>query len=125
MKGNTKTSLDPRVWIIFTSLIIDLIGFTVILPLMPKILDHYQVQGGTSLGGLQNAIKSFQEYLNIPENFNSVLIGGVLGSLFSFLQFIASPLTGCLSDHYGRKPALIVSMVCMHSPILSGIFFIY
>lgn len=111
MKGNTKTSLDPRVWIIFTSLIIDLIGFTVILPLMPKILDHYQVQGGTSLGGLQNAIKSFQEYLNIPENFNSVLIGGVLGSLFSFLQFIASPLTGCLSDHYGRKPALIVSMV--------------
>lgn len=83
MKGNTKTSLDPRVWIIFTSLIIDLIGFTVILPLMPKILDHYQVQGGTSLGGLQNAIKSFQEYLNIPENFNSVLIGGNHQSIFN------------------------------------------
>nr|CAG4650324.1 EOG090X09U7 [Sida crystallina] len=110
-KGGDKMKLDSRAWIIFTSLVIDLIGFTVILPLMPKLLDHYGLKGGTSLGSLQNFIQYLQEKLNIPDNFNTVLIGGALGSLFSFLQFIASPLAGCLSDRYGRKPALIVSMI--------------
>ena len=46
---------------------------------------------------------------------------GVLGSLFSFLQFLASPLAGCLSDCYGRKPALLVSMVYNSLTIFRGI----
>nr|CAG4638597.1 EOG090X09U7 [Cyclestheria hislopi] len=95
----------------FMSLIIDLIGFTLILPLMPKLIDHYNYKGSTSVGTLQNILQSVQQKLNIPENFNSVLFGGILGSLFSLLQFFASPLAGSLSDRYGRKPTLLVSMV--------------
>ncbi|KAJ8316866.1 hypothetical protein KUTeg_004770 [Tegillarca granosa] len=34
-----------------------------------------------------------------------------IGSLFSFLQFLASPVVGAASDVYGRRPVLIVSMV--------------
>jgi MFS family permease len=44
-----------------------------------------------------------------------VLFGGVLGSLFSFLQFISSPWIGSLSDRYGRKNVLLISMVCLFS----------
>lgn len=39
-----------------------------------------------------------------------MLLGGVLGSLFSFLQAIASPIIGTLSDKYGRRTALLWSM---------------
>jgi len=111
VKENTKVTLNPIVWTMFISLILDLMGFTVILPLMPKILDHYHSQGSTSIGAIQSTIQNLQERFNIPDKFTSVLTGGVLGSLFSFLQFLTAPLAGSLSDCYGRKPALLISMV--------------
>ena len=40
-----------------------------------------------------------------------LVIGGFLGSLFAFLQFIVSPLIGKLSDQYGRKAILIISVI--------------
>jgi predicted MFS family arabinose efflux permease len=40
-----------------------------------------------------------------------VLLGGALGSLFSLCQAIASPVIGTLSDKYGRRTALLWSMV--------------
>lgn len=39
-----------------------------------------------------------------------MLLGGALGSLFSLLQAIASPLIGRASDKYGRRTALLWSM---------------
>ena len=36
---------------------------------------------------------------------------GLLGSLFSFLQFLTSPLLGATSDIFGRKRMLILCMV--------------
>jgi len=43
--------------------------------------------------------------------WNSVLFGGIIGSLFSFLQFFSSTLCGAASDRYGRRAVLLVSMV--------------
>ena len=45
-----------------------------------------------------------------PDNkgFNSVLFGGMIGSLFSLLQFISSTIIGAASDSYGRKPVLLL-----------------
>jgi MFS family permease len=40
-----------------------------------------------------------------------VLLGGALGSLFSLLQAVASPVIGVLSDRHGRRTALLWSMV--------------
>lgn len=40
-----------------------------------------------------------------------MLLGGALGSLFSFLQALASPIIGTLSDRYGRRRALLISML--------------
>lgn len=42
-----------------------------------------------------------------------VLLGGLLGSMFSFLQFLVSPIIGQLSDRFGRKLVLLLSMVVL------------
>ena len=64
---------------------------------------------------LKNSVSSFRELVNAPDTprWNSVLFGGLIGSLFSLLQFIASPVIGAASDVYGRKPLLILTMVCI------------
>lgn len=41
----------------------------------------------------------------------SPCLPGLIGSLFSLLQFLASPVTGALSDHYGRRPLLLLTTV--------------
>jgi len=46
----------------------------------------------------------------IDSRYDIVLLGGALGSLFSLLQAVASPVIGHLSDHYGRRTALLASM---------------
>lgn len=105
---------ERTVWIIFGSLLLDLLAFTMILPLLPSLLDHYRGNDGPdgAYARLELSIKNFQELIGTPARFNSVLFGGFLGSIFSFLQFLASPIVGGLSDVYGRKPVLLCSLVC-------------
>ncbi|KAJ7929897.1 major facilitator superfamily domain-containing protein [Mycena leptocephala] len=40
-----------------------------------------------------------------------VLLGGLMGSIFSTLQFLVSPKIGSLSDKYGRKRILLITMI--------------
>lgn len=41
----------------------------------------------------------------------SLIFTGMIGSLFSFLQFVNSPLFGAASDVYGRKPMILTSLI--------------
>lgn len=43
---------------------------------------------------------------------------GLIGSLFSLLQFLASPVTGAMSDHYGRRPLLLLTTVSKNVRLL-------
>ncbi|XP_060076595.1 major facilitator superfamily domain-containing protein 10-like [Ylistrum balloti] len=100
--------------ILFVSLVIDLLAFTVILPILPSLLDFYGSQKEDGLyQSLMNSVKGFRELVGAPDTprWNSVLFGGLIGSLFSFLQFLASPVVGAASDVYGRRPLLIISMI--------------
>lgn len=100
------------VYVIFVSLLLDLLAFTMILPLLPSLLDYYKHNDDSGLyGQLSKGVQYFQNIVGAPEKYNSVLFGGVLGSLFSFLQFIASPIVGGLSDCYGRRPVLLMCLV--------------
>lgn len=113
MKKSEK--LNPTVYIVFISLLLDLLAFTMILPLLPSLLDHYKHNDNYRLyAWLSSKIKYFQETVGAPEKFNSVLFGGFLGSMFSFLQFVASPIVGGISDVIGRKPVMIVCLVSIN-----------
>lgn len=104
--------INSSVYIVFTSLLLDLLAFTMILPLLPSLLDHYRTHDSIGLYSfLSSKIYYFQKIVGAPEKFNSVLFGGFLGSMFSFLQFVASPIVGGISDVYGRKPVMLVCLV--------------
>ncbi|XP_061836990.1 major facilitator superfamily domain-containing protein 10 [Nerophis lumbriciformis] len=101
--------------VVFVLLLLDLLGFTLILPLLPSILDHYAQTGDAAYQTLQSVVDFFREALGIPmeKKYNSVLFGGLIGSLFSLLQFLLSPITGALSDRFGRRPLLLLTTVGM------------
>ncbi|KAJ8923576.1 hypothetical protein NQ315_010155 [Exocentrus adspersus] len=104
--------LNPTVYVVFVSLLLDLLAFTMILPLLPSLLEHYKVNDSTGLyTWLSNKIYYFQRFVGAPERFNSVLFGGFLGSMFSFLQFIGAPIVGGISDVVGRKIVMIACLI--------------
>lgn len=108
----SKEKVHKTVYVVFVSLLLDLLAFTMILPLLPSLLDHYKEHDSTGLyTWLSRQIYFFQELVGAPSKFNSVLFGGILGSMFSFLQFVASPIIGGISDIVGRKIVMIVCMV--------------
>ncbi|XP_043559736.1 major facilitator superfamily domain-containing protein 10 isoform X1 [Chiloscyllium plagiosum] len=98
--------------IVFLMLLIDLLGFTLILPLLPSILEYY---GKTDHDGiyqsLQHSVAWFADMIGVPSvrKYNSVLFGGLIGSMFSVLQFLVSPVTGAASDHFGRRPLMMLT----------------
>ncbi|MCJ1407860.1 hypothetical protein MMC19_001931 [Ptychographa xylographoides] len=104
--------------VIFISLLLDLISFTFILPLFPKLLEFYrnlEAPSESSTSILNRILLGLNAYKHsfsrpISDRYDIVLLGGALGSLFSFLQAIASPIIGRLSDKYGRRTALLWSM---------------
>lgn len=61
--------------------------------------------------GLNDAKTPSSSSIKRPPKMDIVLLGGALGSLFSVLQFIASPVIGKLSDMLGRRRVLLISMV--------------
>lgn len=116
-KSQTKT--HPTVYIVFISLLLDLLAFTMILPLLPSLLEYYRLNDKAGLyHSLSNSVKFFQQLVGAPDKYNSVLFGGILGSMFSFLQFIVSPIVGGLSDCYGRKPVIMLCLVSVLSLLL-------
>lgn len=111
-KDVDPSKTHPTVYIVFFSLLLDLLAFTMILPLLPSLLEYYRLNDKAGLyHTLSNSVRFFQELVGAPDKFNSVLFGGFLGSMFSFLQFIVSPIVGGLSDRYGRKPIMMVCLV--------------
>ncbi|KAL4875545.1 major facilitator superfamily domain-containing protein [Aspergillus karnatakaensis] len=102
--------------VLMTSLLLDLISFTFILPLFPSLLTFYRTQDPSPTSTLNRIFHYLNAYKNsfakpIDSRYDIVLLGGALGSLFSLLQAIAAPFIGRLSDKHGRRTALLLSMI--------------
>jgi DHA1 family tetracycline resistance protein-like MFS transporter len=81
--------------ILFVTLLIDMIGVGMVIPIIPVIFTDPQSPSfmlqGFSVG---------QQYL----------ISGLVTALFGFMQFLAAPILGELSDVYGRKKLLTIGV---------------
>lgn len=109
LSPEAKVSLKSIFFILF----LDLVGFSIIFPLFPRMLTYYaEVEGNVGLfGSMMDVIRVLESWLGGTSGYHQVLFGGLLGSLYSILQFLCSPLVGALSDRLGRKPILVISLV--------------
>lgn len=97
--------------VIFLTLYIDLIGFSIIFPLGPDLLEYYlKIEGRTgALGWLVAQTDALAQAFGIA-NYAPVLFGGVLASVFSILQFVFAPFWGAVSDRRGRRGVLLLTV---------------
>jgi MFS transporter, DHA1 family, tetracycline resistance protein len=79
---------DAAIGFIFVTMLIDVIGFGIIIPILPDLIK--ELTGGS----LSDASK----------------YGGWLMFAFATAQFIFSPVLGNLSDRFGRRPILLISL---------------
>jgi len=80
--------------IVFLVVFIDLLGFGIVLPLLPRFAD----ENVSALigGGKEDPLGGF--------------IVGMLMSSFSLMQFLFAPVWGRLSDRVGRRPILLIGL---------------
>ncbi len=107
------TPSRTRLGVIFLTIFLDLVGFSIIFPLFPSILGHYLPREGDS--GILAAFVSLMSSLPVVEEsqrrfLTHVLFGGILGSLYSILQFISAPIWGRLSDRVGRRRIMLYTV---------------
>ena len=75
---------DKRALLIFLTVFIDLVGFGIIIPLTP--------------------------YLGKQFGADAVQVGWLM-SIYSLMQFIFAPIWGKLSDRFGRRPIIMISLL--------------
>lgn len=85
MKQKEKSA---AIGFIFITMLIDITGWGIIIPVIPKLISEL----------IQGDISEAAKY------------GGWLGFAFAFTQFLFAPLVGNLSDKYGRRPIILISL---------------
>ena len=84
-----KNKSNAALGFIFITVLVDVIGLGIIIPIVPKLIENL-----TGLG-----ISEASKY------------GGFLVFSFALMQFIFSPVLGALSDKFGRRPILLLSLL--------------
>ncbi len=75
---------NPQLYIVYFTVFLDLLGFGILIPLLPYVAESY--------------------------NVSKIEIGFLMAS-YSLAQFIFSPIWGRLSDRIGRRPIILISLI--------------
>src|SRR5436190_1616959 len=79
----------PALGFIFVTLVLDILGIGLIVPILPKLVESFEH------GNLADASATY----------------GTLAALGAFMQFLFAPLLGNLSDRFGRRPVILISLL--------------
>ena len=83
------TDRKAAVGFIFITLLIDVMGWGLIIPVMPELISQLK-------------------HISVNE---ASPYGALLLSVYAFIQFLFAPVIGNLSDKYGRRPVLLASLL--------------
>ncbi|MEO7174173.1 MAG: TCR/Tet family MFS transporter [Saprospiraceae bacterium] len=103
-----RKNKQAAIGFIFITLLIDVIGFGIIIPVMPKLITELTGEG---LGA-------------------AAKYGGWMLFSFAIMQFLFSPILGNLSDRFGRRPILLMALfgftidylILAYAPTLGWLF---
>jgi len=84
-----KIDKKAAIGFIFITLLIDITGWGIILPVVPKLIGEL----------LHSDLSEAAKY------------GGWLGFAYAITQFLFAPVLGNLSDKYGRRPVILISLL--------------
>ncbi len=85
----------PAIGFIFITLLLDVTGWGIIIPVMPNLVREL-------LGGGVNKLSTVSA---------AATYGGWLIASYSITQFFCAPIVGGLSDRFGRRPVLLGSLL--------------
>lgn len=83
------THRKPAIGFIFVTLVLDILGIGLIIPILPKLIEQFS--GGNVAAASHNV--------------------GLLAALYSLMQFVFAPVLGSLSDRFGRRPVILTSLL--------------
>jgi len=72
---------------IFAVVLLDVIALGIVIPVLPKLVESM-----------------------VGETARGAEVFGLFGTAWALMQFVCSPLLGALSDRFGRRPVLLISM---------------
>lgn len=84
----TPSPRRPALGFIFITLVLDVLGFSLLIPVAPSLIKHVTGEG---IGGAAQMV-------------------GFLSATYAVMQFLFSPLLGVLSDRFGRRPVLLSAL---------------
>ncbi|MBF6610934.1 MAG: TCR/Tet family MFS transporter [Chryseobacterium sp.] len=84
-----KKQKPAAIGFIFITLLIDITGWGIVIPVAPKLI---------------------QELIGNADISVAAQYGGWLGFLYAFMQFLFAPVLGNLSDQFGRRPVILISL---------------
>jgi DHA1 family tetracycline resistance protein-like MFS transporter len=73
---------------IFVTLLLDILGIGLVVPVLPKLIEHFT---GSNV-----------------ESASSIY--GIMVAIYALMQFLFAPVLGSLSDRYGRRPVILISL---------------